>query len=118
MESFFVYLMNNFIYNFVNKDNTPQGYIYKESFIRYTPWESKYNCSTYHRNTICMLSVNDLPFIFSLNHFIVNKFIMDKEPVTYQCLEEYYNFKLKNKPVINNNIYCNVLKKYSNISLC
>jgi hypothetical protein len=65
-----------------------------------------------------MLSVNDLPFIFSLNHFIVNKFILDKEPVTYQCLEEWYDFKLRNKPVINNQIYCNVLKKYSNISLC
>jgi hypothetical protein len=65
-----------------------------------------------------MLSVQDLPFVFSLNHFIVNKFMLNIEPVTYQCLEEFYEYKVKNKPIINNDIYCSVLKKYSNISLC
>jgi hypothetical protein len=99
-------------------DNKPHGHIYKESFTRYTPWKEKYNCSTNYRNYICMLSVNDLPFIFKLDHFIVNKFLLDKEPVTYQCLEEWYDYKLKNKPTINNDAYCQVLKKYSKISLC
>lgn len=65
-----------------------------------------------------MLSVNDLPFIFSLNHFILNKFILNKEPVTYQCLEEWYEYKMHNKPVINFDVYCNILKKYTTISSC
>ena len=48
-----------------------------------------------------MLSINDLPFVFSLNHFLINKFILNLEPVTYQCLEEFYEYKLRNKPKIS-----------------
>jgi hypothetical protein len=53
-----------------------------------------------------------------MDHFIVNKFILSDEPVTYQCLEEFYEYKIRNKPIINYDIYFSVLKKYSNISLC
>lgn len=88
------------------------------SFSRYIPWRYKYNCTTYFRHGVCMLSINDLPFVFSLNHFLINKFILNLEPVTYQCLEEFYEYKLRNKPEINYDIYCSVLKKYSNLSLC
>ncbi len=62
--------------------------------------------------------LNDLPYVFSMDHFIVNKFILSDEPVTYQCLEEFYEYKIRNKPIINYDIYFSVLKKYSNISLC
>ena len=99
-------------------DNWPNGRINKPYFTRFSPWRLEYNCSTSLRHGICILPVNDLPFVFSLNHFILNKILLNQQPVFYQCMEEFYEYKLKNKPAINYDIYCNTLNRYYNISLC
>ena len=103
---------------YINIENSPHGRIVKQYFTRFTPWYSKYNCSTTFRHEICVLPVNDLPFVFSLNQFVLNKILMDQQSVLHQCLEEFYEYKVKNKPIINYDVYCTVLKKHSKISLC
>jgi hypothetical protein len=65
-----------------------------------------------------MLSIEDLPYLITLNHFVANKFLLDSEPIAYQCLEEWYEYKRINKPFVNMYDYCQLIKKHSTITNC
>ena len=91
----------------------------RDTFSRFSGWRfDNFNCKTYFRHDICMLSLEDLSFLIQLNEFVYDKLLLEEEPVTYQCLEEWFDYKVRNKPIISFYKYCEIIKKHSTISNC
>ena len=91
--------------------------IARDSLIRHTNW-GDINCPSIWRNYICILSIHDLDALVKSNHFMANKFMLDYDPLAFQCMEEWIQKKIDNKLIIQMDIYCEYLKKYSSISKC
>ncbi len=70
------------------------------------------------RNQVCIFSLEDLPDIVHKNHFIANKFLLEYDPISYQCMEELLDYKVKEKPIINMNFYCQFISKNSFLTKC
>ena len=93
------------------------SYNYRPSFTRFSKWiYGKPICKGKVLNDICIPSIGDLPFLVNLgNHFFANKFLLNYDPITYQCMEELYFKRAKNQTLIVDKYpYCAILKKYSN----
>ena len=85
-------------------------------FVRYSGFRQKYKeCNGKIRNGMCIFSIGDLFHLANLkNYFFVNKFLLDYDPITYQCMEELYFDRAKNqRQIIDMKEYCAVLKKFS-----
>ncbi len=61
-----------------------------------------------------------MPALASLNnHFLANKFLIDYDPITYQCMEELYLDRVKNqRQFLNLQDYCDTIKMRSDITKC
>jgi hypothetical protein len=66
-----------------------------DTIARYVHWESIHECKGIWRNQVCVFSIEDLPKIKEAKEFIVNKFLLDFDPIAYQCMEEFYYSKTK-----------------------
>ncbi len=62
-----------------------------------------------------MTSVYDLPLVARRPEYFANKFMLSYDPVAYQCLEEWYDTRVKLDDVIPTdlNYYCEFIKPYS-----
>lgn len=90
-----------------------------DTLSRYSVWEwEAYQCKGIFRNSICLFSIEDLPYVINLNHFFVNKLLLQFDPISYQCLEEWYLEKEASNQMVNMLFYCDRIKKYSSISKC
>ena len=87
---------------------------------RFAGWGGEYNCKGTYRNGVCILSIEDLPELISRPHFFVNKFLLDYDPISYQCVEEWYGIQVRKKSSIFNNMfyYCQYISKHSIIANC
>ncbi len=81
-------------------------------------YDSNYKCKSKWRNGVCILSIHDLAFVIKSNYFVANKFLLDYDPIGYQCMEEWFEMKVKYKPFIQMYEFCDLLKLYSSISKC
>ncbi len=74
---------------------------------RFAGWDSEYDCKGYWRNSICVLSIEDMPKIIEKPHFLVNKFLLEFDPISYQCMEEWLEERVKkNMDNLNMSYYC------------
>lgn len=85
---------------------------------RFAGWYEEYECKGMWRNGVCVLSIYDLPEMLNRHNWIVNKFLLDYDPIAYQCMEELYREREENNPSVNMYFYCNWIKPHSLISKC
>lgn len=67
---------------------------------------------------MCVFSIEDLPEMITRPHFVVNKFLLEYDPISYQCMEDWYLEREKIKAPLNMFFYCNFLKTHSTIFDC
>ncbi|KAK4473910.1 hypothetical protein MN116_003235 [Schistosoma mekongi] len=61
----------------------------KKYVARYVTWYHKECRSSRVSHGVCIIGINDLPFITSQVEFFANKFHHDFEPIAYDCTEYY-----------------------------
>lgn len=112
---------------FNTKINDTSGYIRCEAEttrIRLVTWQGHGPCHGLWRNGVCVLSSKDLPYVAEKDHFIVNKLLLNFDPVAYQCLEEWYEERriaqeeLGHKFMNNLYRYCEFIKARSRYPNC
>ncbi len=81
-----------------------------KSFIptraRYVGWKNTYKCHGLLRHNICVFSLEDLPQLIGRAEFFANKFLLEYDPITYQCMEEWITNKITSNQAINALNYC------------
>lgn len=78
-------------------------------FIKWGHGELKDECYSYWRHDICILSFQDLPILAQKPQLFANKFILSYDPITYQCMEEWYDTR---STLMKNHLYYFDLKTY------
>jgi hypothetical protein len=73
---------------------------------RFSGCGGEYDCKGKWRHSICLFSIEDLPKIFKLPHFILNKFSLGFDPIAYQCMEKLYLTRAIHKKEPDLNYYC------------
>lgn len=61
------------------------------------------------RHNICVFSIEDLPELVTRNEFFLNKFLIDYDPISYQCMEEWLDKKVSLYQTVNVINYCRLL---------
>ena len=51
-------------------------------------------------------------------HFILNKLLLDYDPISYQCMEEWYHLKVASTEMINMFPYCNFIRHHATLADC
>lgn len=67
-----------------------------------------------------MFSLHDLPSLATKPHFFANKFLLAYDPLSYQCMEDWYLAKARQEfsMYINLKPYCDLHKKRSTLIDC
>ncbi|CAL8104604.1 unnamed protein product [Calicophoron daubneyi] len=89
-------------------ENDPRSWF----LTRYANWDSRHCRSGLAVHDVCILGVNDLPHITKLPHLFLNKFIDGFQPLAYDCMEYWFEKKLRHEylsrslaPDFNQHIY-------------
>ena len=85
---------------------------------RFAGWGGEYKCKGKWRHGVCVFSIEDLPEMITRPHFVVNKFLLEFDPISYQCMEEWYLQRETTENTLNMYYYCNFLKTHSTILDC
>jgi hypothetical protein len=69
---------------------------------------------------VCIFSLRDLSLLITRHEFFANKFILDYDPIAYQCMEEWIFKQSKSQLTIKTLDYCNnpILKIYNKDYYC
>jgi hypothetical protein len=104
---------------------TDMSFNYTRSSVRFLRWESGPfggKCYSFWRHRICMMSVFDLPLVRRRPEFWADKFILSRDPVAYQCMEEWHEeretLEAENRLVLDLNHYCSVIEAHSSRARC
>ncbi|CAF0812376.1 unnamed protein product [Brachionus calyciflorus] len=76
---------------------------------RYIGWKNSYKCMGELRHNLCVFSIEDLPELVTRNEFFLNKFLLQYDPISYQCMEEWLNSKISLYQTVNIINYCRLL---------
>ena len=87
-------------------------------YIKWASGELGEECYSVWRNAICILSIHDLPIMASKPHFFANKFLLSYDPLTYQCMEQWYEEKARREPIIDMKGYCDWIQPKSTSADC
>lgn len=68
-----------------------------------------YKCKGELRHNICVFSLEDIPELVTRNEFFANKFLLEYDPLTYQCVEEWLKNKISLHQTINVIHYCRLM---------
>jgi hypothetical protein len=87
----------------------PVNHAYLTRFKNWGYWPYDYPCAGKRVRWICIFSTGDLPLLASRYELFANKFHMDYEPLTYDCMEELLFTKTReeysNKRTFNTTFY-------------
>ncbi|CAF0770272.1 unnamed protein product [Brachionus calyciflorus] len=104
-----IYSDHGFIQNFKQTKNT---------LVRYSAWSKAYNCTGKIRNGMCVFSIGDLSHVIKRREFLINKFMIDNDPISYQCMEEWFDKNERTNSTLDLDFYCNFARKKSNLVKC
>lgn len=76
---------------------------------RYIGWRNSYKCMGELRHGICVFAIEDLPELVTRNEFFLNKFLLEYDPIAYQCMEEWLFSRSVSYQVVNIIYYCRLL---------
>ncbi len=86
---------------------------------RYAIWLTGNSyCNGIWKNEVCIFSIEDIPRLISQKHFILNKFLLEYDPISYQCMEEWLDYRVKQTKIINMFFYCQFIAKHSSFAKC
>jgi hypothetical protein len=80
---------------------------------RFVGWMGSYECHGMGRHGLCVFSIGDLPELVNKPHFILNKLSLQFDPISYQCMEEWYNERIRQNNFLNMGYYCDYIKTNS-----
>lgn len=84
------------------------------TLTRFIGWASnRYNCGGFWRRGVCTYSFKDLPVLKEKPQFFANKFLLEYDPISYQCMEEWYETKTLQSEFKNLDFYCNFISQYN-----
>lgn len=109
IEIFWVYFYNKKVDQNTQRVNT---------IARFAGWGTEYNCQGKWRHGVCVFSIGDLPEMINRRHFFVNKFLLEVDPVSYQCMEEWFNERDRMNLTVNMFFYCSWIKPHSSVAKC
>ncbi|RNA37405.1 beta-1-3-galactosyl-O-glycosyl-glyco beta-1-6-N-acetylglucosaminyltransferase-like [Brachionus plicatilis] len=90
-----------------------------DSLNRYVKWKKeRKDCNGKFRHAICLFSIEDLPELVLKPHFLVNKLMLEYDPLSYQCMEEWYEYRKGKNFHLNMFFYCKFLQSRSIIANC
>lgn len=90
----------------VFKDETRGGIPSKARFIG---WKNSYKCMGELRHNICVFAIEDLPELVTRTEFFLNKFLLEYDPIAYQCMEEWIENRVMSYQTLNIINYCRLL---------
>ncbi|CAF0913068.1 unnamed protein product [Brachionus calyciflorus] len=91
----------------------------ESSLLRYSGWYPYYECKGIIRHEMCVFGIRDLPNILkNRTEYLINKFMLNVDPIAYQCMEEWFDEKEKAKSNLNFDFYCNFIKARSKLANC
>lgn len=70
---------------------------YIHDIARFNGWYGSYNCGGTWLHKVCVLSLRDLSTLVQNRNLIVNKFKIDYDPLSYQCMEDWIDKRVKEK---------------------
>jgi hypothetical protein len=76
---------------------------------RFIGWKHAYKCMGELRHNLCVFSFEDLPELVTRNEYFLNKFQLEYDPISYQCMEEWLNNKISLHQTVNVIYYCRLL---------
>ena len=89
---------------------------------RFAGWGGEYIGKGKWRNGVCVLSVRDLPYLTTRPHFYANKFLLDSDPIAYECMEEWLEDKtranFKHNQMVNLFYICQFISDHSTLADC
>ena len=86
---------------------------------RFIIWGDSFKCNGKYQRGVCIFSFGDLSLLITRHEFFANKFLLDYNPIAYQCMEEWINNKNRYSS-LNLNAYCHqpVLSIYNEHFYC
>lgn len=88
------------------------------TIARFAGWYTEYECKGRWRHGVCVFSIDDLPEMINRRHFFVNKFLLEYDPISYQCMEEWFLERQRMNLTVNVFFYCSWIKAHSRIAKC
>jgi hypothetical protein len=72
-------------------------------------------CKGYWRHDICVISLHDLPLVNGRKEFFANKLDLEYDPITYQCMEEWYDERVQfdDSNSLDLKFYCEFMQTHS-----
>lgn len=95
-----------FYFNFHFEDLTRSVIPTRSRFIG---WKNSYKCMGQLIHNICIFSLEDLPELVTRKEFFLNKFMLEFDPVSVQCMEEWLNSKITLHQTVDMIYYCRLL---------
>jgi hypothetical protein len=77
--------------------------------------QKNYECKGIYIHNVCIYSLRDVPELVGRREYFANKFHLQYDPVTYQCMEEWMANKIKKEETIKITDYCRLpfIKDYT-----
>jgi hypothetical protein len=98
--------------------NYSQKNIIRDTLISLSKNKNNKTCDQTARNSHCIISLEDLKYFTKAPNFLAYKLELEHDPVAYQCLEEWYETKRKERRLIDISRYCRYIHTFSNITKC
>ena len=105
----------NYLTSFNHYFEFTDAKVYTVTRTRFIGWKQKYNCKGKLRHNICIFSIEDIPKLTPRPEFFLNKFLLDYDPITFQCMEEWITNKVSLNQTADVSSYCRLsfVKPYS-----
>lgn len=87
--------LNTHLYEKSLFKDSPANYIH--DIARFNGWHGSYNCGGIWIHKVCVLSIRDLSTLVKNRNLIVNKFKIDYDPLSYQCMEDWIEKRTREK---------------------
>lgn len=81
--------------------NIAQQQRFVPTLSRYIGWRSLYACRGQLRHNICLFSIHDLSHIAKRNELFVNKLDLERDPLAFHCMREWYLRRQQRENEIN-----------------
>ena len=87
---------------------------------RFIAWKGKFNCTGIYRHNICVFGVGNVPYIIKRDEYFLNKLMIEIDPISYMCMEEWYLERTLSNYTVDFFKYCRKanVEQYTNNSAC
>ena len=77
-----------FIFSFFFED--PEGNTLSQARFILWRWDDKYKCNGFIRHHLCVFGTGDVPLLIMRKEMVSNKLMIEFDPISYMCMEEWH----------------------------